>query len=938
MTRAKLLYTNEKNEEEEAKEINDVEHQEEEEEDEAKTDNNLILNLMLEKKNEEKKNKKISIPSKYICFTLDKDGKKTIPKGMGDNQNWDLTTAEQKCKNVYGDKGIIKQNIDMIYSDYAVIDIDEKNLTYEEVISKYSFLKDCYYTLGNTKGFHFFVRNKNFINKKTYTKRMKNIDGDLVCNKIWCDAYNQVINGKKFLKINEKQFYSIFDKNLIDFNQVDKKPRAKPVNKEVKKTTIPAEENITIKRVKKEKGDMVDDIINYEETDIDEFIEKQYQKFIENKREDKDENLNIDEMKEHLDNIDMKYYENYSDLYKLIYAVNSGNYEEDTILKDYLKEKIKHLEKGDIPFNEWFEELFNKGKYYNYCNKKTIFEYSYISNMKNFFIINSKYNTKTPNICPYNYKDLANMFLEIEKNNIVVKNEDAEIYIYNEKFKCWLLDYGKTTKDAKNLKYKIGIFLEEYYKEKDLTTKDFSEYVKNEIKKRLGHNFNNWFIKHEDILKVVFKKHEKMRHGLIESKQNKLINCVCEKVIIYLFSEYTDNHILFDMKDNLICFKNGICYDLNTYNFRNIERDDYILTKLNYDWIEPSDKEYNEFLEFFDRITNFNLEVKKDILYILSTCLYGRRFKKFFIFEGEGRNGKSLIVQIHERALKAYTYSGPTKLLSKGIDGTKGDPSLSNIDNKRGIFYNEGDDDNLLYQPTVKSLVGDATINGRGLFSNKTEIINIGTHILVCNTKGNMSGETNDACIGEKMIVVNFKNRFTNDDDLLKLPNHYLCDEKYEGAEQQEIFKFSYLKMLFNFIKKQYEDTGKHLPFIKWKYSKIVLKDSASYIKDSDIIYKAILEQYEYSENENDKVRAEKIYVDCVKYNKDIIENKLYPHYKNLSLSGFKKYLEKSEKFKNKYNKEVSYYKGERLRGLIKNYKKIDFDGNGEKPSIYDSD
>ena len=97
------------------------------------------------------------IEPKWIHYTI-KNGKKT--NICGRKHNWNKKQCYYNSLFVSqqndGDERQCVREYDISDSSLAVLDIDE-DISYEDVISKYNFLTDVYYTVGNTKGFHFWM-------------------------------------------------------------------------------------------------------------------------------------------------------------------------------------------------------------------------------------------------------------------------------------------------------------------------------------------------------------------------------------------------------------------------------------------------------------------------------------------------------------------------------------------------------------------------------------------------------------------------------------------------------------------------------------------------------------------------------------------------------------------------------------------------------------
>jgi phage/plasmid-associated DNA primase len=395
-----------------------------------------------------------------------------------------------------------------------------------------------------------------------------------------------------------------------------------------------------------------------------------------------------------------------------------------------------------------------------------------------------------------------------------------------------------------------------------------------------------------------------------------------EKVVRDLFNYYNDNHVEFDTNIQLLPFLNGKCIDLFTFETRDITKDDYVINKLKYDWIAPSKEDMEEFNEHFNKIVEMpddKVGVKRDILYMLTCGLFAHRVEYFFVLNGKGRNGKSLLMDWYNLALNGLIYNASPSTLYRDIDGGKPDPSVALIGDKRAVVFGEGRSNVKASQATIKMLVGDKDINARSCNSNKTQQRNIGTYIALCNEKPTIDGKMDSEGIGNKIRDIYFHNTFTPDSSKYNLPNHYPQNPKLKNPDYCNKMKYCLLNKLIQFAKKIKEETGEHIINTSWKFSKQVVEDSKAYIQDCDILLTTIKENYEITETEDDKVASEEIYERYIMNNKDIVNNpKIYPQYKGLSLRNFRKYLENDcEELKYKFKKNPTLVNGKTKRGVI---------------------
>jgi phage/plasmid-associated DNA primase len=127
---------------------------------------------------------KYGVKPKWIHYTLDEKGNKT--NICGRKKNW--TKSECYNNSVWLSKEndesrYVVMEFDISNTALAIFDDDKKGRTYEETIAEYPFLQRCYYAPGNTKGFHFIVRNEEFKNARKVIDTDN--ERDLITDFIW---------------------------------------------------------------------------------------------------------------------------------------------------------------------------------------------------------------------------------------------------------------------------------------------------------------------------------------------------------------------------------------------------------------------------------------------------------------------------------------------------------------------------------------------------------------------------------------------------------------------------------------------------------------------------------------------------------------------------------------------------------------------------------
>ena len=139
------------------------------------------------------------VKPKWIHYTLDSKGNKS--KICGRKHNWSKNECYNNSiwlANENNETRFCVMEFDIRNTSLAVFDDDKKDRTYEETLDQYPFLDGCFYTPGNTKGFHFIVENDEF---KGASKVIDTInERDLITDFIWFKSNK--IYGNSILKID----------------------------------------------------------------------------------------------------------------------------------------------------------------------------------------------------------------------------------------------------------------------------------------------------------------------------------------------------------------------------------------------------------------------------------------------------------------------------------------------------------------------------------------------------------------------------------------------------------------------------------------------------------------------------------------------------------------------------------------------------------------
>ena len=226
---------------------------------------------------------------------------------------------------------------------------------------------------------------------------------------------------------------------------------------------------------------------------------------------------------------------------------------------------------------------------------------------------------------------------------------------------------------------------------------------------------------------------------------------------------FVDDHFeeLLDSRAHLIGFENGV-YDLKMHMFRDGMPDDYITytTRINYVPYNPESLEAAEINDFFSKIfTNKNL--RSYILDILSCVIDGSiAQERFYIFTGQGSNGKSRLLDLIQKSVGDYYCILPIALLTqKRAASNAAQGELERTKGRRFAVMQEPSEQDKINIGLMKELSGNDKILTRGLYKEPFEFKPQFKMILTCNELPEVPSD--DGGTWRRLKVCNFSSRFT---------------------------------------------------------------------------------------------------------------------------------------------------------------------------------
>ena len=333
-------------------------------------------------------------------------------------------------------------------------------------------------------------------------------------------------------------------------------------------------------------------------------------------------------------------------------------------------------------------------------------------------------------------------------------------------------------------------------------------------------------------------------------------NPLKKKMLLSMCAEhfYWDNHHILnhtlkstsfeeilDSNKYLIGCRNGV-YDLSLGTFRDAKPDDLIsLSTQNfyysYSWNDPCVIEINSFLrKVFPR-----QDILSYVMKIFASFLDGDIEEQFYIFTGNGSNGKSKLVELFQLSFGEYVGTLPVSLITgKRTPSSNATPELARMKGKRLGVMHESNVSESINLGLIKAISGGDKMYARALHSDPIEFRPTFQLLLLCNDKPKKI-DPYDFATWRRIIVVNFNSSFVDNPD---------PEDNTQFKKDDTIYKkLSLWKEGFFWILVQYYiDLKRHGNQIPEQ----ILFDTNKYRKSNDfvaIFLKRYVERTEYSSN-----------------------------------------------------------------------------------------
>ena len=438
-----------------------------------------------------------------------------------------------------------------------------------------------------------------------------------------------------------------------------------------------------------------------------------------------------------INNISDKYLTEYSDWIKIVWAMRKVG-----LNKEFA---IKISKKAPNYSDEGFDRVWNSKK----CDTVgigTLKWYSRKSDEFKHFEIIAQFDNFPECLKESTDRVMARLIVDLTEDDIIYQKNEVYVW-YNNR---WIFDdKGHIVK--KVAEHSLIIYfhqLNDMYSKKMIASEPESE------------EYNSWFGKMKIVKSLITKIHT--------------VSCM-RNYYEAVLEELSGSEVVieFDMKPYLFSFNNK-CYDLESKEWVEPSKYDYILTKTGNDYIEPTEEQKEKVKTLMEQVFP-DPEIRKCYMSVLFQGMVGQHTEKFVIANGRGRNGKGMTNELFMSLIGNYGYDMNISILTEKLKGGS-NPEIANMHKKRFGIATEPSDSTSINNGTVKKITGGNSMNARMNYSNRTETVLTCTIVMECNTMLNIDGKVGEAEVGRFMDI--------------PFVAYYSDDPKeYENSQLEHVYK-----------------------------------------------------------------------------------------------------------------------------------------------------
>lgn len=226
-----------------------------------------------------------------------------------------------------------------------------------------------------------------------------------------------------------------------------------------------------------------------------------------------------------------------------------------------------------------------------------------------------------------------------------------------------------------------------------------------------------------------------------------------------------DFESLLDGRPKIVGFEDGV-YDIETHEFRPGMPEDMVQfsTRQAFAAYDPDEPIQREIERFFEQIQPVRA-VREYMLKCMGSFIDGAvREERFYVWTGVGSNGKSVCIDLFERAFGDYCCKLPVSLLTQRRAASNGATSeIARLKGKRFACLQEPGNDEVLNVGLMKELTGGDRIMARSLYKEPIEFRPMFKMVMTANALPEIRAD--DGGTWRRMDVTDFPSRFVEEPD-----------------------------------------------------------------------------------------------------------------------------------------------------------------------------
>ena len=263
---------------------------------------------------------------------------------------------------------------------------------------------------------------------------------------------------------------------------------------------------------------------------------------------------------------------------------------------------------------------------------------------------------------------------------------------------------------------------------------------------------------------------------------------------------------------------------------------------------------------------------------------------KIFLFIGETRGGKSILMNLLESTLGVFsTFLGKSVLVNTTRTSDLPDPFIAELKNKRVGIINDMGQTDIIHTGKMKNLAENEKYPFRLLFSNKIEKT-VSKHVLFITSNHKPIFPETDDSIWQRLVLVEFKAKFVENPEK---KDEFKADRKLRSKLESPEEKEAFLKWMIDGAVRYYQTEKLNIP----QSSLRILDEYKMFSQDENELY--FQSRLRSTEDQSDRIQSAILYSD---YKNWCRNNSV----KKLSSIGFAELL--SEKGVPKIKSNTYYY------------------------------